>query len=491
MDTEYTFYTAEEAWDELRSRRRLYFDQYLAAFSGEHRQLTTTAIPGSFWRRKGKVKLHVPVAADIAATGANLMFGEEPRFQIYDESKGDTEEGSQARLDAILTGNQLNLKLHEAAENASAAGDVYLKCRYDKDNADMPVIDVVRAQFALPEYRLGQLMGIHFFTVLKKDRKTGKVWRVWELYQRGRIQTAVYLGDSSTLGTEDKAMMGEIGLEDETTVPVDMLLAVHVVNMRPSRVWDTWDKGRSDFEGLRDLMDSLDEIYTSWLRDIRLAKSRLIVPAEFLRRNPSDLFHEGSYTYDFDEDVETLVALDIGGDGVEMKITPSQFAIRSEEHAATYESTLRTIISMSGYSPQSFGLDIEGKAQSGTARRMMERKSLATNAKKQAYWKGPLEAFLTAVMHLDKALYGNEKLCEDDSVRVELRDPMTTDPAEVASAVNLLHSAQAASTETLIKMQHPDWTEKQVKEERAAIYTEQGIAAPDDIDLKKGDGETA
>lgn len=466
------FLSPGEAWEELAARRQAYYGPYMAVFGGDHGALARTAAPGSFWKRGGKVKLHVPAAADIAATGANLLFGEEPRYAIYDESLGDTEMGSQRRLEAIIDGNGLNRKLHEAAESASAAGDVYLKCRYDRENAAMPVIDIARGEDALPEYRLGRLRCIHFFTVLKTERKTGRVWRVYERYAPGSILTAVYLGDGSRLGAEAAETAEALGLEGEAHPPVDMLLAAHIVNLKPSRVWPDADKGRGDFEGLRDLMDSLDEVYTSWMRDIRLAKSRLIVPAEFLRRSPAGMFGENRFTYDFDEDVETLVALDIGGDGAEQKITPSQFSIRAQEHAATYESTLRTIIGMAGYSPQTFGLDIEGSAQSGTARRIMEKKSLATNAMKQAYWKAPLEEFLTAVMHLDKALYGNDALHDDDSVRVELRDPMRGDGAELAGAVNLLRSARAASTETMVRLLHPDWKQKQVDEEIGKIEKE-------------------
>ena len=467
-------YTPEEAWEELQQRRAKYFDLYNATFSGEHNDLARTAVQGSFWKRGGKVKQHVPVAADIAATSASLLFGEEPRFTIFDESLGDTEDGSQPRLDAIIAGNGLLQKLNEAAESASAAGDVFLKCRFDRDALDMPSIQVVRGADALPEYRLGALQCIHFFTVLKVEIKTGKIWRVYERYEPGRIETHVYCGQSNVLGTEEPEVLAALGMEMEVAPPVAMMLAAHIVNMKPSRVWLTDDKGRSDFEGLRDMLDSLDEIYTSWLRDIRLAKSRLIVPAEFLRRKPSDMFTENSYKYEFDEDVETLVALDMG-DGTEQKITPSQFAIRSQEHAATYESTLRTIISMAGYSPQTFGLDINGNAESGTARRIMEKKSLSTNAKKQNYWRAPLENFLTAVLHLDKALYGNNELHDDDCVRVEMHDPIVTGVADMASAVNLLRSAQAASTETLVKMLHPEWQQGKVDEEVAAIHEEQGV----------------
>ena len=461
--------TPQAAWAELQERRRGYYDGYQAAFSGEHGALARTAFPGSFWKRGGKVKLHVPVAADIAATGASLLFGREPRFSIYDASLGDTEEGSQGRLEEILRGVGLIQKLHEAAELGAALGDVFLKCRYDREGLDRPDIQVVAGSDALPEYRLGKLAYTHFFSVVKRERQTGRVWRLYERYEPGCIRAAAYCGDGSQLGQECPGMLAELGVEAEAETPVKELLAAHIVNMKPSRVWPGEDKGRSDLEGLRDLMDSLDEVYTSWLRDIRLAKSRLIVPAEFLRRNPSELFREGSYTYDFDEDVETLVALDIGGDGVEMKITPSQFAIRAQEHASTFESTLRTILSMAGYSPQSFGLDIEGNAQSGTARRLMERKSLATNAKKQSYWQGPLEAFLTAVLRLDRALYGNDQLHDDDSVRVELRDPAESDPNEMAGTVQLLRQARAVSLETAVRMLHPGWTEARVREEKEKI----------------------
>lgn len=481
-------YTPQEAWDELLQRRHAYFDVYNATFSGSHMELAQTAIHGSFWKRGGKVKQHVPVAADIASTAASLLFGQEPRFSIYDESLGDTEDGSQARLDAILSGNSMMQKLNEAAETASAAGDVFLKCRYDKERLDMPSIQVVRGADALPEYRLGHLQCIHFFTVLKVESKTGNVWRVYERYEPGRILTQVYLGQGETLGTEEPDVMEALGLLPEAVPPVDMMLAAHIVNMKPSRLWLTDDKGRSDFEGMRDLLDSLDEIYTSWLRDIRLAKSRLIVPAEFLRRRPADMFSEGSYTYEFDEDVETLVALDMG-EGAEQKITPSQFAIRSQEHAATYEATLRTIITMAGYSPQTFGVDVDGNAASGTARRIMEKKSLSTNAKKQAYWQAPLQDFMTAVMHLDKALYGNNALHEDDSVRVELHDPITTGAEDTAGSVSLLRNAQAASTETLVKMLHPDWQQAKIDEEVDKIRIENGIANVEP-DYDAGDGET-
>ena len=253
-------------------------------------------------------------------------------------------------------------------------------------------------------------------------------------------------------------------------------MAVHIPNMKPSRVRRTC-YGRSEFEGMRDMLDALDEVYSSWIRDIRLAKSRLIVPAEFLRRRPS-FGNEGEdrhYTYEFDEDVETLVALDIANDS-EMKITPSQFAIRADEHAKTAEALIRNIISMCGYSPQTFGLDIEGQASSGTALMIREKKSFSLRAKKLNYWSMPLENFLTAVLQLDAAVYHTPNVHASDRVVVEFPDSMSTDISTIAQAVQMMHNAQAVSTQTMVKLLHPDWEQGQVDEETERVLREFGVS---------------
>ena len=57
------------------------------------------------------------------------------------------------------------------------------------------------------------------------------------------------------------------------------LAVVYVPNQRPS----SWRNdplgqhlGRSDLAGVESLMDALDEAYSSWMRDIRLGKARLL-----------------------------------------------------------------------------------------------------------------------------------------------------------------------------------------------------------------------
>ena len=484
------FWSPQEAWDELSGERNVYIRKHKAAYSGLHAELAATAYPGSFWARKGKAQIHVPLAADIAAASSDLLFGNPPRCRVYDDDRETEEEDKQNRLDLLLRNSGFESVIQEAAEAAAVIGDVYLKCNWDSKRLLYPSIRYVSGEDAVPEYRFGKLTCVHFFTVIKTDRKSGRVWRLYERYEPGHIWSMVYTGNGGSLGTETAAALEEYGVEEHVPVPGGGMMAVHIPNMKPSRV-RCQEYGRSEFEGMRDMLDSLDEAWSSWMRDIRLAKSRMIVPAEYLRKRDSDkdkMFSEGRYTFEFDEDVEIYVAMDIANDK-NMSITPNQFAIRSTEHAATVEALIRNIISMCGYSPQTFGLDINGQASSGTALLIREKKTYQMRSKKLNYWSGPLESFLTAVLQLDAAVYHIPNVHAADRVIVDFPDSMSTDISTMAQAVQMMHNAQAVSTRTAIKMLHPDWEEGQVEEEAASCMREYGVGNPE-ADPHMGDLET-
>ena len=488
----YVFMTPEEAWETRVEYRQNYYRRHIASYSGDRVELTATSNEGMFWKRTSKCKMHVPVAADIAAISANLMFAEEPNFACYDEETEDNESKQQKRLGELVERNNIHGKLNEAAETCAALGDVYLKLNYRKDEIDYPVLSIVPADAAWPEYLLGVLKGIHFFSVLKRDLHTGAITRVYELYEPGKITMAIYEGDNEMLGEDlGEAALKQYGFEREIKPPVDDMLAVHIPNMRPNRLYRDMNMGRSDYDELRDLMDSLDESYSSWMRDIRLAKARTIVPAEYLKRKPQEML-EGlaqSASWEFDPDVETYVTIDMqDSNGNVPGITLQQFSIRSAEYAATCAELLRNIVTIAGYAPQTCGLDISGMAQSGTALHIREKKSYDTRGKKQTYWKAPLEGIMTAMVHLDNALWPQAGSDSDDKVRVQFADSAANDISTMSAAVQMLAAANSASIETRVQMLHPDWTKKQISEETERLKTSEevslmtaGIMAPAEV----------
>lgn len=487
---EFEYLTPQKAWAYLSAHRNRYYRQYIAAYSGDRRELNATSDNGMFWSRPGKAKVHVPIGADIAATSADLLFSEEPAFSVFDEATEANGSLQQKRLDELVQLNHIHAKLNEAAESAAVLGDVYMKLNWNPDALDYPIISVVQADSAWPEYVLGQLQAIHFFSIVRVDPERGDIVRVYERYEKGRILSAAFKGDQGSLGDMlPSEILEQLGIEPEVIPPVDALLAVHIPNMRPNRKFRDSNMGRSDLDGLRSLMDSLDEVYSSWMRDIRLAKARLIVPAEYLRRKASDMFKDGQYTYEFDEDVETLVALDIDPEHAGSGITSSQFAIRSADHAATIGDLVSQIVTTAGYAPQTFGIGIEGQAQSGTALHIREKKSYNTRGKKQTYWKPPLEGIMTSLIRLDAALYPGKGSDADDEVKVQFADVMANDISTTSAALQMLNSAAAISTEMKVRMLHPDWTSKQIDEEVNRVKLESGLSV-DEPDVNQGDFET-
>lgn len=482
------FLTPHQAWDFLCEHTQRVYRHQAAEYSGDMDSLRSTAMPKSFWARPGKQKIHVPVAADIASTSSDLLFGEEIKLTCVDEKERDNSKAArtaQSRLETIARKNGLHALLNEAAESCSAMGDVYLKIGWDLQDAKRcPTLQIGQGDAAWPEYQFGKLCALHFFSVLRRAADAGcdkaTVYRAYERYEPGRITTAVYKGSESSLGEDmgDDALEA-MGIAREVTIENGEMAAVHIPNIRPNRLFRGSMMGRSDFDGLRSLMDALDEAYSSWMRDIRLSKARLIVPAEYLRRKAADLFPDDVKAppmFEFDEDVETLCALDSDPDKVGANaITASQFAIRADEHQKTCNDLIVQIVTKAGYAPQTFGLNIEGLAQSGTALNIREKKSLKTCGKKQAYWHDALEDLLSTMLHIDAQQFPGMGSSESVHVHVRFADAFANDVSTISTALDLLNRAESASAEVRVRMLHPDWMEKEVMEEVARIREEKGI----------------
>jgi len=161
-------------------------------------------------------------------------------------------------------------------------------------------------------------------------------------------------------------------------------------------------------------------------------------------------------------------------------LTVQQFAIRAQEHQQTAIELLDRIITSSGYSPQSFGLSIEGRAESGTALRIRERKSLKTQQKKAAHFKPRVEDILYLALQVDR-LYLNSDTPIAYRPHVTFADSIQESMDELSRAVLTINQAEAASIQTKVEMLHPEWSYDQVKAEVQRIMDESGrnVTEPD------------
>jgi len=299
------------------------------------------------------------------------------------------------------------------------------------------------------------------------------VIRHLERHEPGAILHGLYKGDTKHLGyplalDEHNSTLPYMELVDaEGAIPtgVKTLTAAYVANMRPQRRWrkieDLCDLGRSDYDGVEPLMDALDETYTSWMRDIRLGRSRIMVP-EFMLK---DMGKGQGAAWDEDQEVFTQLKM-APTDANQSQITAQQFAIRVAEHQQTAAQLVDEILASAGYSPSTFGKGESGQMATATEVVSRERQSERTRDKKTRYWSSALEPLLTTWLELDALLF---KSGAQGEVEVQWADAVQPDPEALARTVELLNRAEAISDETKVAMLHPDWDEEELAKEVEAL----------------------
>lgn len=450
--------------------------------SGQFRGGLLGNITRTFWGQSNspgekRTKLHVPIAGDIASMSADLLFAKRPRFEQPDG------EGNQATADWLdnLFDDRLHATFLNAAEVCAALSGVYLRAVYDTTIADEPWIEIVHPDAAVPVFRGGRLTEVTFWRVIADSGDTVARHLENHVLTDNTITHAVYVGDQDLLGAPvpltdfpETAPLVQ-NLTDNQTIYLpdlgDANTVAYIPNMMPNRIWrdipEATSLGRSDYAGVEQLMDALDETYSTWMREIRLTKSRLIVPPTYL-----DPLGAGKGAV-ADVDRELYVPLNmLAGLGDGPQITANQFAIRWQEYQATCTDLVEQIVTRAGYSQQTFG-ETATTAMTATEVEARERRTLLTRAKKLNYWRPGCSDIVYTLMCLSKSVFGAKitPLRPD----VTFPDAVLPSTSELAQTVVSLEAAQAASMETRVSMVHPDWTEDKVAEEVAAIKDELGV----------------
>ena len=469
---------------------------------GQYRGGLLGSVEYNFWGQptppgEKRSRLHVPVAGDIAATSASLLFSNPPELKTT--LTGAQGKANQAWLDALVD-DSFHTRLLEAADMCSALGGVFLRIVWDTSVSDKPWIQPLPADMGVPQFAYDRLKAVTFWRILQENGTD--VIRHLELHApaSNQIIHGIYQGDQSDLGeilpyANWPDEVRHLGALDQGTLtlpdlPFDASTVFYVPNMRPNKIWrdlgpQAWPLGRSDYSGVEPLMDSLDEVYSSWIRDVRLAG----LPADRPGRVPGQ--HRPRQGRGVRAGPSRLHALEHAPrPGRIPSITANQFAIRWAEHQNTCQDLATTIVQKAGYSPQSFG-DYDGQAVTATEIQARERTSMMTRNKKIRYWRPVLQDAIYSLMCVAKLYFGASAI---EPERPELRwaEDAIPDEQVLAQTVATLAGADAASKRTLVAMAHPEWDDQAIDTEVAAIISELGMemAGRARIALAMAPGET-
>lgn len=525
--------TADQQWPPLHMQPA--YDkmaEWAAWYSGDPQRLLQIAAQPTnantgvawwrFWARNRqsadgasqRALLHVPVASDLAALSGALLFGEPPKVRVrtaradevneeppplspLEMAEGKSpeprklkpespEDKSEARLLQIIEEGGVYARLVEAAESAAALGGVYIYPVWDTDLRDFPLMAVAQSDMAVPEFRHGILTAVTFHKILD-DRGNNKVIRLLERHEvegtgesrKAVVLSAVYEGTVDRLGARVTLGVGDTysGRPPEARVelPFKELDVEYVPNIKPNRLWRAEHLGVADIQGSETLLDALDETYASWMRDVRLAKARILVPREYLR---ADTDNGNEPVFDLDQEIYVGMDMEPGLTQDSRSMLAHQFNIRYLEHRETSRELMDRIVSNAGYSPATLGHSnsVEGSRGTGTALRIAEHKTLLTLRRKGSWWRSAVSNVLYRMMLIDKEFFGQST----EAIRptVDISDSIIDNPLELAQTALALNTALAASIETRVRIVNPDWNEAEVDAEVIRIQNEQEAAKP-------------
>ncbi|SER95411.1 Phage portal protein, SPP1 Gp6-like [Lentzea xinjiangensis] len=489
---------------------RAYWQSHRAWWSGDLTALRTrtpTTAPGGYWARMaykpGERQVHVPIAADIARTSADLVAGDTPHIDWEDQQAEPAKPADgeapakpkkspvQEAWDGIAQRIGFANKLLEGVETGSAVGGWYLKPAWDERLGKRPLLTIVAGDQALPTFLFGELLAVTFVTELPapadwtQRRDSTEVWRWLEHHEPGQIRHELWRGTLTHIGSPqplaDHPTTKQFLPVIDTTPIKPGLLVEFVPNNLPNPLDTTVPLGRSDFQGCETLFDALDEAMASWMRDIELAKARILASEDMLTPTAGrggilgGLFGKGNTTAAkaFDVDAKVFVPLNMpveDSDGKPVPIQLIQPEIRFEAHERTVLQLIEQIVSRAGYAPQSFGMHVEGQL-SGTAMRRRAEKSYRTRDRKRRYLRPALESIAETLMRLNAVLNPGAPV-PDGPPTLVWREADQADPLEMAQVIELLTRARAASREVRVRQAHPDWDDTQVQEEVARLAKE-------------------
>lgn len=450
----------------------------------------------TFWGRppattEPRAKLHVPLAADIATVSAELLFAEPI-------SVTHPQKATQDKLNELVN-DRFMASLIEGAEACSALGGVYLRTVWDRDvRPEGPWVSAIHADAAIPVWSYGRLREVTFYRTLFEDGNS-RVVRWLEKHEKGAVFHGLYDGTLTTLGraiplTEmpETAPFAEL-VDQYGAIPtkIELLTASYVPNARPNRLWRTDPAsaplGRSDYAGVEGLFDAVDEVWSSLMRDIRLAKARIMVPDVYLQDQGAG---QGA---SFDPEQEVFRALKMlpGKDQAGSPITLAQFDIRVEEHIRAYTELVRTAVTTAGYSEQSFSQagDVAITATEVAAR---YRKSLSTRDRKILLWR-PETAYQAQVLLQVGASSFGWKVDGGTVPEVVFPDAVQPDVEANARTIQILDAAKAISTKMKVILANPDRKddEQWINKEVGAIHEENQIGRQfEDPGTFRGEGGT-
>ena len=316
-------------------------------------------------------------AKAVCAELAGLVWGEECAVNVTINGRQSDDENPDPLgefIHHVLSQNAFWEKMQESIEQALALGGSALKVWYDtrrdsegnevEGSGELRIGYAMADQFVPISWNNAQ---VHEGVFISRTAKGGYYytrleWHTWdgmtytirnELY-RSDMQKGAQADSQDILGI--RVPLAEIYpfLEEETVVPVGESLFTYWRTPIANNIDDNSPLGVSIYGNALETLHALDICYDSFVREFRLGKKRIIVPARAVRTVVDP--ETGAMRRYFDASDETYEAL-ASDTPDDLKITDNSVELRVEEHVAALNAFLSILCLQLGFSAGTFSFD--------------------------------------------------------------------------------------------------------------------------------------
>ena len=321
-------------------------------------------------------RMNVPKA--LCAEMAGLVWGEECTVNVTINGRESTEENPDPLneyVQSVLCKNAFHEKMQESIEEGLSMGGGALKtwseARHDDEGKEIPdsrgiVIGYAMANQFVPiawdnaKVTEGVFVsriakGGYYYTHLEWHRWNGLTYVITNELYRSEISKGKTAEESQDiLGIRYPLQEIYPYLEEETEIPVEESLFTYWRTPIANNLDTNSPLGMSIYGNSLETLHALDICFDSFVREFRLGKKRIIVPARAVRMVADP--QTGKMCRYFDANDETYEAL-ASDTPEDLKISDNSVEIRVEEHVAALNAFLSVLCLQTGFSPGTFTFD--------------------------------------------------------------------------------------------------------------------------------------
>jgi len=328
------------------------------------------------------------IAKAVCAELAGLLWAEKCTINInlkgFKPTAEAPEDKAQRYINDVLRRNNFAVKMQEAIEQMLALGGEALKVWYeqkrDADGNAIPGTGRINIGYCMADqfvptawdnadvnegvFISRQAKDGYYYTRLEWHRWNGDTYVVSNELYRSELKKQGAQEAQDILGFRYPLSVIYPFLDEETPIEgLEKSLFSYMRTPIANNIDDNSPLGVSIYAGAMETLHALDICYDSFVREFRLGKKRIIVPARCIRTvidpesgTPRRYFDAN------DEAYEALATDDIN----DLKIIDNSVELRIDEHVSALNTLLQILCLQLGFSSSTFSFDVKGGLKTAT-----------------------------------------------------------------------------------------------------------------------------